>query len=190
MAKEVFFDSVRTAARFLLPVVAADNHYLNPDDLAKQLDRAAIWVTPKSVEGYDPCDFVDLPPLQQQELREAVEGFREIARKVPKDGPPTAAQLQEAKPLFLAIVRSVQDLVKEEWVRAVGELITAAERAAEHVGWDFKREDKKLSEWFFGRYIVPRLLIHLPEARMLIDPVAWLCPRRFGSDRHVQAAIV
>lgn len=35
-----------------------------------------------------------------------------------------------------------------------------------------KRDDKTITEEAFGTYAVPRLLIHIPEARLLLDPIA------------------
>ncbi len=51
MARDEFFQNVRTAIRFAAPTVDLDNPYTDPKDLARVLRGTASWLTPRSVKG-------------------------------------------------------------------------------------------------------------------------------------------
>lgn len=60
----------------------------------------------------------------------------------------------------------------QEWMEEVDSVVGQASNWAESRGWGTKRDDKTITEDAFGTYVVPRLLIHTPEARLLLDPIA------------------
>ncbi len=51
--------------------------------IAGTLARAAIWLTPKSVKGFNAADFPELGLDRQMELQTAVQGFLDVAKQVP-----------------------------------------------------------------------------------------------------------
>lgn len=98
-----FWSNFQRAAGFMTPVVIADSPALKPDEIRDCLARATIWLTPKSVEGFDPDDFQFLMESERQELCKAVAGFRAVAATVPPDKPATDEQVDEALPKFIQI---------------------------------------------------------------------------------------
>ena len=99
MARDKFFLSLRNALGFLAPEVKTDSQTLNSTDIQRQIQDAAIWLTPKSVEGFDAKDFLDLPKAQRTALSNEVAEFTKIAEQVPADGPATDEQIQNAHAL-------------------------------------------------------------------------------------------
>src|SRR6516162_8286062 len=119
MPREEFILSVRTAAGLVAPTVWADSQHLSPDRLTPQLQKAALWLTPKAVEGFDPRDFADLPAEMQAELRDAVERFRAVAATVPPNASATEGQFQEALAHLRRVVTTLSAAVRSEWAAAV-----------------------------------------------------------------------
>jgi hypothetical protein len=70
---------------------------LDEDQLAETLRRAALWLTPLSVEGFDPDDFAFLPPREREDLMRSVEDFRRVAATVPDRMAPNREQYREAQ---------------------------------------------------------------------------------------------
>lgn len=66
------------------------------------------------------------------------------------------------------------ETVLQEWVEQVNSVVGQASTWAENRGWSTKKDDKAITEEAFGTYVVPRLLIHSPEGRLLLDPIARL----------------
>lgn len=60
----------------------------------------------------------------------------------------------------------------DAWVAELDSLMCQAANWAESHGWGTKVDRKTVSEEMIGTYEVPRLLIHSPEARFLLDPIA------------------
>jgi hypothetical protein len=60
----------------------------------------------------------------------------------------------------------------QEWLAEVDSVIRQASAWAQNQGWGTKKDDKTISEEAIGTYVVPRLLIHTSEARLLLDPIA------------------
>ena len=82
------------AASTVAPSVHADSEQVcnSHRQISRRLARAALWMTPKAVEGYDPEDFRDLPEDQQEGLRNAVGEFEPLADSVPPMSlPPTSS---------------------------------------------------------------------------------------------------
>ncbi len=77
---------------FAHPRVTADSPSIDTATMARTLARAAIWLTPKSVAGFNAADFPELGLDRQRELQSAVQDFLAVARQVPADKPATDAQ--------------------------------------------------------------------------------------------------
>ena len=103
MALRDFWISIRTAARFLSHNVITDSSDDDTQQIAAALQRASIWLTPKSVEGYDEQDFDFLTDEDRQRLSRDIHQFIAVARQVPPDKPASSEQVQAALPLFLSV---------------------------------------------------------------------------------------
>jgi hypothetical protein len=108
MALEQFWRNVKIGASYVWPDVQTDVAGLDRKRLARLLKNAPFWLTPATVEGYDPGDFAFVPQTEQDELKTSVEGFRKVAETVPDDGPATKEQIQEALPRFRRILEVLQ----------------------------------------------------------------------------------
>jgi len=104
MSLRDFWTSVRTASRFIAPGAPADSPRLDSAKIEGLLRSAVVWLTPKSVEGFNPEDFDFLPLAERQDLIDSVNRFSDLARQVPPDKPATDQQIQQALSQFLRIV--------------------------------------------------------------------------------------
>lgn len=84
--------------------VAADSPTIDTKAISSTLTRAAIWLTPKSVAGFNVDDFLELGPDRQAELRAAVQSFKAVADQVPPDKPATDEQYGNASVAFARIL--------------------------------------------------------------------------------------
>jgi hypothetical protein len=93
MAKQEFLDNFRVARNlFFHPRAESDGI------------RAAVWLTPKSVSGFNAADFPELGPDRQRELETAVRDFRDIASQVPGNRPATPEQHGAATAAFSRVL--------------------------------------------------------------------------------------
>ncbi len=70
--------------------------------------------------------------------------------------------------------------VRDEWVAAIEQLVRETEAWAQAQGWATRRDPKTATEYRLGGYTVPRLLIHAPAGRLLLDPIARYVPGALG----------
>lgn len=97
MSKRDFLDNLRRARNlFVHGRATSDSRHLDPAALTRAIIRAAIWLTPRAVEGFNDEDFVELGPARQRALDEAVREFESIARQVPPNAPASDAQVSQA----------------------------------------------------------------------------------------------
>lgn len=110
----ILLDEARDEARkrgFLLNFRVARNLFGHPQvmtdaprgdvaTIGRTLARAAIWLTPKSVAGFDAADFAELGPARRRELQTAVDEFRTIAQQVPSNRPATDEQFAAGSAAF------------------------------------------------------------------------------------------
>lgn len=104
MSKSEFLRNVKTARNLFFHRVQTDHPTLDPRTIEAQLARAAIWLTPSSVNGFNPRDFLELSETQRDNLKENVRRFVEIAKNVPPTEPATKEQIQEAMQCFQEIL--------------------------------------------------------------------------------------
>jgi len=180
MPKDEFFQSVRTAVGFLAPRVEADNPLLAPAGLEKGLANATIWLTPKSVEGFDPSDFGDLSQAEQAALVENVERFVDVAGGVPSNQPAQPEEIVKALPHFRDIVSFVQKTMREEWMRAATDLLNEAEGWACAKDWPTQRYPKTIAEDLLGTYELEKLLFAAEGSQLVLNPLGRFAPRSDG----------
>jgi hypothetical protein len=180
MAKNDFISSVRTAVGLLDPEVETDSQALHSEEIRRQLRNAAFWLTPKSVEGFVPQDFAELPGSRRNELNAEVQAFRSIAQRVPADAPATVEQIEAALPHFLRIVSLVREAVLPPWIADLDLLLSQVESWCEGQDWPHKRQDKVLRERLLGPYEVEQLCFHTGRAGFMLDPVARFVPGGLG----------
>jgi hypothetical protein len=108
MSVQEFWTSVTTAKGLLArPMVEVDSPKSDSTSIARTIERAELWLTPESVDGFDPAEFDFLPPDECAELAEAVARFREVAEQVPFDGPATREQSDIGRRELLRMLKVV-----------------------------------------------------------------------------------
>lgn len=168
-----FILDVRRAARWeLRPTVAVDSKFLDPDAAAGAIQKAAIWLTPKTVKEYDSDAFSAWPGEAQSELRGAVDDFRSAASVVPADAPATVPQLRDGVRAFARLKEAVRKLTLSEWLPAASELTRQVESWAKQAGWATRREAKALNETLLGDYALDRLYFYAEGNLFVLDPLA------------------
>ena len=105
MAIQDFFLGVQIAASLQTPRVQTDSSRLKPDQIQRTLRRACLWLTPATMQGFDPRDFTFLPKAEQVELQNGVEAFLRIAEQVPGNGPCTPQQQESAAKELQRVVK-------------------------------------------------------------------------------------
>jgi hypothetical protein len=109
MAIDEFWQNVRLGARLNLPTrVISDTPRMDDEVIKNALANSHSWLTPKSVQGFDPADFAFLPPEERNRLTENVNGFLALAKTVDPKKPATAEQVEAATPFFTDIVKSLE----------------------------------------------------------------------------------
>jgi hypothetical protein len=104
-SKDQFLANFRVARNlFVHPRVEADSPTIDTASISDALTRSALWLTPKSVEGFNAADFPELKADRQAELQSAVQMFKAVASQVPADKAPTKEQYSNAAAAFLAIL--------------------------------------------------------------------------------------
>jgi hypothetical protein len=170
MAREDFIRDVWKADRELHPSNGRSASS-NGNALTKLLRRSDIWLTPTVVQNYQPGDFADIPPDHQQALKEAVENYRRVAAAAPATAVAVAEQAQEAKQHLETIVSTLQVIIKPEWEAALQHLFQEVETWSRGQDWAVNRDVKEEGEPILGSYHAPRMLIHTPEGRLLLNPI-------------------
>jgi hypothetical protein len=180
--REEFILEVRRSAKTLQkPNVETDSDAVDTDAIARLLHRAALWLTPKVVEHYDPDDFKAWQKEQQDRLRRVVEEFRELASQIPPDKPATIDQFREGAQRFRDLIDVLGGMVLDEWMNAIGTVETEAEEWSREAEWRSRRVNKRISETLLGTYEAPQLLIFAEPNLYVLDPVARFIPGGQGS---------
>jgi hypothetical protein len=103
--KRDFLANFRIARNlFVHPRVEADSPSIDTAATARTLARAAIWLTPKSVAGFNAADFPELGLDRQRELQAAVQDFLAVARQVPATKAATNEQYGNASVAFMKML--------------------------------------------------------------------------------------
>jgi hypothetical protein len=104
-SKEGFLTRFRVARNlFIHSRAETDSPTIDTASISDALTRGALWLTPRSVEGFNAADFPELKTDRQLELLNAVQTFKAVASEVPGDKPPTKEQYGKAAIAFIAIL--------------------------------------------------------------------------------------
>ncbi len=107
--------------------------------VSESLARAAIWLTPKSVAGFNAADFSELGPAKQAELLAAVQSFKAVADQVPSDKPATKEQYGNASVAFARILEILKPYLPiPDEGRRVEEALRNVEFPSWVVNWDYE----------------------------------------------------
>jgi hypothetical protein len=90
------------------PTVTVDSPRLESTKIEAMLRSADLWLTGKSVEGFNEADFLFLPDSERKALKDDVEAFSEVASHVPPAAPTTGQQRDAARPPFQRIIERLE----------------------------------------------------------------------------------
>ena len=180
MARSEFIENLRRASRLLpTPQVKSGQGVRVDQHLATMIDSADLWLTPKSVEGFDPREFTDWSQVDQEKLQREVDGFLTVARSVPSKKPATKSQSDQARKHLEAMIKLVRKHLLPEWLTAQNSLVAIATAAAASKGWRVDKDEKDVVESLLGNYKAPRVRIRTAEQEVVLDPIAY-----FGSGQR------
>jgi hypothetical protein len=179
MEREEFIDNLRIANRSLQHPIASRETGVDLGLIAK-LHSADLWLTSKSVDGFESADLSDLSQRDRQQLEKEVVAFRAIAREVPPDKPATKKQSRQARKHLEKIIEVVGKHLLQHWLSAQTDMMQEAASAAKAKGWYVQEDKKELHENLLGSYKAPRLVIRPSEDQgAVLSPVAY-----FGGGRQ------
>jgi hypothetical protein len=141
LAKRDFLAHFRIARNlYVHPLrVEADRATVDTAAIADTLARAAIWLTPQSVAGFNAADFPELGLVRQADLQTAVQNFLAVATQVPGDKPATKEQSGHASVAFARILEILAPYLP---VPDEAEQVETALRSVEFppwvVNWDYE----------------------------------------------------
>jgi hypothetical protein len=139
MSKSEFLSNLKTARNLFFHRVQTDHPGVDAKSIDGQLARAAIWLTPSTVKGFDAKDFPELSESARNDLKEKVSRFESIAKQVPATEPATAQQIQQAMPCFIGILSALELYLRSggelQQVRDALEAVTFPEAV---LTWDFE----------------------------------------------------
>jgi hypothetical protein len=107
MAIEEFWSNLRGAAGWLVRTMPEDPAHADAATLERMFQYARMWLTPRSVEGFDPDEFAFLPDEHRAALQESVERFRSVVDRMPRKKPPKRELLEEGR----VALRAILDLI-------------------------------------------------------------------------------
>jgi hypothetical protein len=140
MAKQDFLTNFRIARNlFVHPRVEGDSPTADPQVTEQRLARAAIWLTPKSVAGFNAADFQELGVDRQRELQDAVREFLAVANQVPADQRATVPQYRNAAVAFARMLAILEPyLAMPEEGHRVAQALQGIELPPWVVNWDYE----------------------------------------------------
>ena len=139
-SKREFLDNLRIARNlFYHPQVASDSTNINTDQVARTLARAAIWLTPKSMQGFNADDFPELGAQQQQALKDAVQEFNAIASQVPAKSCATTEQYSAAAVAFLKTLSLLESYIPlPQEAKKIERVLQSLDFDSYVVNWDYE----------------------------------------------------
>ena len=139
-SKQDFLTNFRLARNlFVHPRVDTDSALLDQDSIKRMSVRAALWLTPKSVAGFNAAHFPELGTDRQLELQRLVKEFREIATSVPANKPATTYQYDSAKLVFMKILEILDPyLFSPQEGTQVEEALRKVEFPPWALNWDYE----------------------------------------------------
>jgi hypothetical protein len=139
-SKRDFLENFRIARNlFAHGKVSADSPTIDPAAIERTLTRAAIWLTSKSVSGFNAAHFPELGASKQQELLSAVQSFLAVAREVPSDKPATGEQYGNAVVAFAKLLMILEPyLPMPDEAKLVEAALRTVKFPAWVVNWDYE----------------------------------------------------
>lgn len=140
MAKQEFLGNFRIARNlFVHSPLQRDGAPPDSDARARNLARAAIWLTPNSVKGFNADDFAELGLDLQRPLQSAVQDFLTVANQVPPNKPATPEQLTRAQSAFAKILEILKPyLPTPQEAEQVEEALKHVDFPPWIVNWDYE----------------------------------------------------
>ena len=140
MARQEFIDNMRAARNlFAHSKRLVEGLEIDPQTLENRIARAAIWLMPKSVRGFDANDFPKLAPERQHELSEAVREFLAAANEVPVKDLPTPDQIARGSAAFEKIIEILDPyLSMHPEAQRIQEALETVEFPYPVANWDYK----------------------------------------------------
>src|SRR6266446_1766525 len=140
MAKQDFLSNFRIARNlFIHPRLDGIGSGLDPQATAQRLAKAAIWLTPKSVAGFNAADFPELGLDRQRALQDAVREFLAVANQVPADQAATVEQYGQASVAFAKMLEILAPyLTTPEEGRRVAQALQSIPFPPWVVNWDYE----------------------------------------------------
>jgi hypothetical protein len=180
MPLETFIDNLRLASRMLpRPKVRSDQGPQADTDYSSMIHAADLWLTKKSVEGYDPADLADWPEEEREGLAKEVHEFLAIVGQVQPNKPASRTQSARARRHLEGAIKIVRRHLLDDWLEAQKEMFEEVTSAARSNGWYVEQDEKEVLESLLGTYKAPRLRIRAPDKEVVLDPIAL-----FGSGRQ------
>ncbi len=140
MSKQEFLENFRVGRNFFAhSQVHTDSSAMDAPEMEKMIARAAIWLTPKSVKGFDANDFKELGPDRQRELQAAVNEFLNVAEQVPPAEPASERQLHAAQAAFAKLLPILEPYTPTpQEGKDVDEVLNRVELPQWVVNWDYE----------------------------------------------------
>ena len=109
VSKEEFIKNLWSARSLLVHQVLAPPG-VDVKGIERRLAHADLWLTPSAhaVQGFNPSDFPELSAQSRAKLERSVQRFREVAARVPNNGPATPEQEKAARQAFETILKIMQ----------------------------------------------------------------------------------
>ena len=82
---------------------------------------------------------------------------------------------------------TARETERDDWVRAVADLLDDVQAWCRARGWPAKRSGKRVTESALGTYVAPRLLFHTGQKQFLVEPIA---RRAVGTDGVADLAML
>jgi hypothetical protein len=170
MSKQEFLLNVRRA-KSLLGNQRMDSTSLDPAPGTAPA-RAALWLTPKSVEHFNAGDFPELGE-KQAELHDAVLAFRKVATEVPRAEPAAPDQIGNGKVALERVLKIVAPYLPiHDEAESVEKVLKAIPYPEWVVNWDYELgsdEDGTPAVWlnvYADEDAAPRGQLGLAAARL------------------------
>jgi hypothetical protein len=138
--KREFLSNLRVARNLFAHARAeADTSAIDTTEVTSAVARAAIWLTPKSVAGFDASDFGELGVERLNDLLFAVQAFKAIAAKVPADQSATRDQIGNASVAFTRMLQILSPYIPlPEEAKRVENAIRKVAFPEWVVNWDYE----------------------------------------------------
>jgi hypothetical protein len=139
-SKKEFLNNFRIARNlFVHSRPTADNPLPALRDVGASKTRSAVWLTPKSVAGFDASDFGELGLTRQNELLSAYQNFVTVAREVATNQQATDEQVGNASVAFSQMLSILTPyLAQPEEAEQVGRAVRSVEFPLWVANWDYE----------------------------------------------------